>query len=114
MRSLFLCLAVFPAAAFAEPGWFGLSQRVEVSWAMNVDSAVVNHVAEGSPADRAGIAVGDALTSIEGCAIPGCGAFKAKGLMEGAVGETLNLKLRRQDGAEYAASLVAVPAPKTQ
>lgn len=113
MRNLLVFLAIaMPTVAFAEEGWFGFSQRVEVSWLFNVESAVVNYVAKGSPAEKAGIAVGDALLSIEDCAIPGCGAYKAKGLMERNAGENLRLKLKRENGEEYAATLVAAPRPK--
>ena len=113
MRSIWLSLLfALPSVAFAEEGWLGFSQRVEVSWLLNVESAVVNAVAKGSPAEKAGIAIGDVFMSVEGCAIPGCGAYKAQGLMKKAVGEVLRLTLKRQNGEEYEAVLVAEPRPK--
>lgn len=106
-----LLLSLSAAAATAEEGWFGFSQQVRVGWTMNVESATVNHVEKESPAAKAGIAVGDQFLSIDNCAIPGCGAFKAKKLMEKTVGETLNLKLKRSTGEEYSVSLVAERSP---
>lgn len=101
-------LVLFPIAASAdESGWFGFSQEVAVSWLMNVEYAKVNYVAPNSPASRAGIAVGDQFTSIEDCAIPGCGAMKAKKLMLRAPGEKLKLRLRRPTGEEYSVELIA-------
>lgn len=111
-RVLSVALLCTPALALAEEGWFGFSQRVEVGWLLNVESAVVNDVEKSSPAERAGIAVGDAFLSIEDCAIPGCGAYKAKSLMEKTAGEALRLKLKKQNGEEYTAVLVAEPQPK--
>lgn len=114
VRSFLVTVALFlPAVASAEEGWFGFSQRVEVSWLLNVESAVVNFVAKGSPADEAGILVNDSFVSIEGCAIPGCGAYKAQDLMTKAVGETLSLKLKRPSGEEYSVALVAKRQPET-
>lgn len=106
-----LSLLAFPMIALAQDGWFGFSQSVEVGWSFKVESAIVNDVQKDSPAERAGITVGDAFVSIEDCAIPGCGAFKAKKLMEKAAGERLQLKLRRKSGEEYAITLVAARPP---
>jgi C-terminal processing protease CtpA/Prc len=93
---------LFASVALAQSdGYFGFSQQVSVGWRLNVESAVVNYVAPDSPAHNAGIAVGDAITDIEGCAVPGCGAYKAKDLMEKKIGETLTLKLKRPNGQEY-------------
>lgn len=97
-----------------EEGWFGFSQRVEVGWLLNVQSAVVNHVDKASPAEKAGISVGDAIISIDGCDIPGCGAYKAQGLMEKPVGQPLHLKLRKPDGQVYSATLIPIRSPQRE
>ncbi|HEX4871224.1 MAG TPA: PDZ domain-containing protein [Nevskiaceae bacterium] len=102
----------FASEALAQAdGYFGFSQQVSVNWRLNVESAVVNYVAPNSPAQAAGIAVGDAVTDIEGCVVPGCGAYKAKDLMEKKIGEILNLKLKRPNGQEYTASIKATQRP---
>lgn len=92
--------------------YHGFGIAVDVSWLMNVKSAIINKVEADSPASRAGIAVGDEITEIEGCEIPGCGAFKSEKLMKKPIGEVLALKLRRQDGSEYIAKVVGEAWPE--
>ena len=43
-----------------------------------IDELIVKEVLSNSPAEKAGLKVGDKVVSIEGCAIPGCPASKAK------------------------------------
>jgi len=108
---LFLWLLA-PTLAFAgDKGWTGLTVRTNVSWMLSVKTAVVAEVQKDSPAEKANIAVGDSITSIEGCDIPGCGVNKAKGLIGKSVGETVHLKLKRQNGEEYSVALVMAARP---
>jgi len=112
LRRLFLITALIPTLAFAgDKGWTGLTVRTNVSWMLSVKTAVVAEVQKDSPAEKANIAVGDSITSIEGCDIPGCGVNKAKGLIGKSVGETVHLKLKRQNGEEYSVALVMAARP---
>ena len=106
-----IALVLASAAGAASPGWLGFSMSAEVNFLMKLDGATVNKVFKDSPAERAGIAAGDQILEVEGCAIPGCGAPKAKSLMERPAGSTVHLKLRRQSGEEYAVALVAEAGP---
>lgn len=111
-RILLGVVLIFPVTALAAGnGWFGFGLRTGIDWTLDIESATVSVITQGSPAERAGISVGDSLLEIEGCGIPGCGAYKAKGLLEKKVGEILRLKLKRQDGQEYSASLAAEAEP---
>ncbi len=104
-------LLAAPLVSADDNGWYGLSIATGISLFMNIDSATVNGVRKDTPAAQAGIVVGDVVTDIEGCAIPGCGAFKAKHLLEKPVGQSIRMKLKHADGTEYAVELVAVLKP---
>jgi S1-C subfamily serine protease len=112
--TIVVALLFASAAAAQTEGYLGFSQQVSVGWRFNVESAVVNYVAPNSPAHNAGIAIGDSITDIEGCAVPGCGAYKARSLMEKKVGENLNLKLKRPNGEEYTVTLKATQRPPSE
>ena len=100
------------AAGAASPGWLGLSMSTDINFMMKLDGATVSKVFKDSPAERAGIAEGDQIVAVEGCAIPGCAAPKARSLMERPAGSTVHLKLKRKGGEEYAVALVAEAGPK--
>ena len=59
----------------------------------------VKEVIEGSPAEAAGLLVGQLVIEIDGCKIPGCPAKKAKNIMEKGVGEKLLLLVKNEDGS---------------
>lgn len=93
--------------------YYGFSIQVDVDWKIDLKSAVINAVQPDSPAAKAGIVKGDLITDIESCAVPGCGAYKAKKLMQKPIGETLHLQLEHADGHSYNANLLGVtPPPK--
>lgn len=116
MRSILLATALLASTASRaetpEP-FFGLSIKVDVDYTFDLESAVINAVLPDSPAARAGILQGDNIIEIEGCAVPGCGAYKTKRLMDKAIGESLHLKLRHPDGTVFSATLVAIEHPET-
>ena len=108
---LFLLVACPTPSLAAENGWFGLAYHTGVGWTLNVEEAWVALVVPGSPGARAGVSVGDVVVDLEGCVIPGCGAYKAKDLMQKKVGETLHMRLKRKDGTEYSVAIVAEQEP---
>lgn len=116
MRIVLLAAALLAASASSaeapEP-FFGYSIQVDVDYTLDLESAVITAVVPGSPAAKAGIRQGDSITEIESCAVPGCGAYKAKRLMDKAIGEPLHLKLKHADGTVFSATLVGIaPPPK--
>lgn len=108
---LLLVMAVSSAATADNNSWFEFSQAVKVSWLLKVKSAVVNHVQAGSAAEQAGIQVGDAITAVGGCAIPGCPSSKARQLMDVPVGQSQVFRLQRPGGEVFEVELTAVEWP---
>ena len=56
-----------------------------------VDELITDEVISNSPAEKAGLKVGDRVLSIQGCDIPGCSASKAKGYIKSKSGTLLHL-----------------------
>lgn len=104
-------LAATAAKAEAPAAFFGYSIKVDVDYTLDLESALITTVVADSPAATAGIAQGDHVTEIEGCAVPGCGAYKAKRLMAKAIGEPLHLKLKHADGTAFSATLIGITPP---
>lgn len=99
------------AKAEAPPAFFGYSIKVDVDYTLDLESALITAVVADSPAAKAGIAKGDHVIEIEGCAAPGCGAYKAKRLMAKAIGEPLHMKLKRADGTAFSTTLIGTTPP---
>lgn len=116
MRIILLATTLLAASAVhAEPlePFFGYSIKVDVDYTLDLESAVISAVLPGSPAANAGILQGDSITEIEGCAVPGCGAYKARRLMDKSIGEPLHLKLKHANGSVFSATLIGIaPPPK--
>jgi len=114
MRIPLLALALLAApvaqADRTEP-YFGHFLEVDVDFMFDLESAVIRDVRPDSPAAKAGLQTGDRITDIEGCAVPGCGLFKAARLMSTQIGEPLQLKLNRVDGTAYSATLIGTASP---
>ncbi|MEY4729403.1 MAG: hypothetical protein RL020_561 [Pseudomonadota bacterium] len=94
-----LCLALVSTFALAEEGSIGIGVETSVDGIFSPTLAVAKiiKVIPGSPAESAGVRVGDLITSIEDCKIPGCPGNKAKSLMAKEPGQTLKLTLLRED-----------------
>lgn len=106
-------LATSAVHAEAMDAFFGYSIKADVDYTLDLESAVISAVIPDSPAARAGILQGDSITEIEGCAIPGCGAYKSKRLLDKAIGAPLHLKLKHADGTAFTATLIGIaPPPK--
>lgn len=74
----------------------GLKVDIEASgfFKPTIESAKVAEVVAGSPADSAGVLVGDSIVAIDGCAIPGCPAKKAKAAMSKTNGQVIELDVK--------------------
>jgi C-terminal processing protease CtpA/Prc len=110
-----LSLAIASTVLGSERGWFGMSVKAEgAGFFLNptLTTATIEKVEPGSPAARQALAVGDQIVEVEGHAVAGSKAKELEPLMQKAVGETLHLRLRRQNGQVYPAALIAVPKPR--
>lgn len=94
--SLFL-----PFAVFAE-GKIGIAAGVSVDgfFSPEITEFKIDNVESGSPAEKAGIKIGQLVIELDGCKIPGCPADKAKKLMVKETGEILPLLVKNVDGSE--------------
>ncbi|WP_147302680.1 PDZ domain-containing protein [Thalassotalea euphylliae] len=63
-----------------------------------VNELVAKEIVANSPADKAGLKVGDKVKSIEGCQIPGCPATKAKSYLTSKSLNQLKLMVETQQG----------------
>lgn len=109
--TLLLALAVaFNCATLLarESGGIGLKVDVKASgfFKPTIDSAKVAEVVSGSPAYVAGVAVGDNIIAIDGCAIPGCPAKNAKAAMAKSDGEVIELTLKADNAAQRTVKVV--------
>ncbi len=102
-----LFLSSFTSLA-SEKGYTGFTLDVGVSgfFSPELVSADVKKIDANSPADKAGIQVGDKLIAIADCKIPGCPAKKGKKLITKEKGQQLPLTLQRDDGTIYSVSLL--------
>jgi len=81
-------------------GHVGLTVNVSVEgyFSPKLSEVEVTDVLPSSPAELAGIKVGQKILSIDGCRVPGCPAYEAKELMNKKPGETLSLLVSNVDG----------------
>lgn len=125
MQRLFAACAIWlslglvgaQASAQSAKGWFGFLIAIESEgWALNpaVRSATVREVVAGSPAAAHPIAAGDQIVEIDGQAVTGRKARELQPLVEKAVGEQLDLKLKRPNGEIFSVKLVAVARPEAR
>lgn len=89
-----LLVAFFLSNAFAdEKIKIGVTFNYTASgfFSPEVDGLITDKVISKSPADKAGLKVGDRVLSIQGCKIPGCSASKAKEYLKSKSGTLLHL-----------------------
>jgi C-terminal processing protease CtpA/Prc len=99
------------ASAQAEKGYFGLTVDARGTGSgvnPTLAAITVMQVVARSPAATAGIVVGDQILEVEGHAVPGSRPDDIVRLMQKQAGQSLTLKLRRESGAVYSVTLVAV------
>ena len=104
-RTLFalMCLSSSIGVNAGEKGSIGFSAEVSVSgfFSPELTEVKVKEVFAGSPAELAGLEIGEKILAIDGCEIPGCPASKAKKLMARNVGDTLPLLVEKLDGSKH-------------
>lgn len=112
-QGLPFALAAAVQLACAASGWLGLTTRVDTEglFSTTIKRATISAVAEGSPAQQAGLQAGDEIESVNDLAVPGTPAGKVKDVVEAVrPGDHVRLKVRRQDG-EHAVDIVAGTRP---
>lgn len=105
--ALWLHLAPIPAQA-AEPGYLGLSLEVDADGFFNptLKTLTVKKVAPNSPAARAGIEAGDRIVEIDGRAVAGSKANDLKPILQGDVGRSVRMAVRKATGATTTVAVV--------
>lgn len=100
-RKNLLIFLLFPFAVFAE-GKIGIAVGVSVDgfFSPEITEFKIDEVHSGSPAEKAGVKVGQLVIELDGCKIPGCPANKAKKLMDKETGEILPLLVKNLDGSK--------------
>lgn len=90
-----------PFCAFAE-GKIGIAAGVSVDgfFSPEITEFKIDEVHSGSPAEKAGVKVGQLVIELDGCKIPGCPADKAKKIMSKEAGAILPLLVKNPDGSE--------------
>ena len=109
-------LACFPALArsIKEKGWFGFAVSVDVEgFSLNptLRTAKIESVVPSSPANIAGLLVGDLIVEAQGVTVAGAKAEALKAAVQRAVGETLQLTIKRGSSAPWVVVLTAVATP---
>jgi C-terminal processing protease CtpA/Prc len=98
-----VCLSSSIDLNAGEKGSIGFSAEVSVSgfFSPELTEVKVKEVFAGSPAELAGLEIGEKILAIDGCEIPGCPASKAKKLMARNIGDTLPLLVEKLDGSKH-------------
>ena len=101
IRKLILVSFFLPFSVFAE-GKIGIAAVVSVDgfFSPEITEFKIDKVHSRSPAEKAGVKVGQLVIELDGCKIPGCPADKAKKLMDKEKGEILPLLVKNPDGSE--------------
>jgi C-terminal processing protease CtpA/Prc len=119
-RRNFLTLALvvavtlpLPAHAENNDGWFGVSIKANtkgISFNPTIRSVKITKVFPSSPA-AAGIAVGDSVVVIQGVTVAGAKANTLRGVMKKAVGEEIQIKIKRGTAEPYEVKMTAIKKP---
>lgn len=99
-------LLLLASNAHAVDKGFTLDVTVSGFFSPEVSKAVIKSVVAESPAEQAGLSVGDEVLAIEGCEIPGCSAKNAKASFNKEAGDVLVLKMKKPNGEVYQADVV--------
>lgn len=106
-----LCLATAQAG---EPGGFGFNAAISVNGVFSPTLVAVKiaKVNPNSAADKAGMKIGDEIIEIDGHQVPGAKASDIQQLMVKEVGQTVAMKLKRENGEVFSLKMVATPKAK--
>jgi predicted metalloprotease with PDZ domain len=106
---VFFFALILPYSSSAEEkGHIGFSVDVVVEggiFSAKIKEFKITEVSSNSPAEKAGVKVGQKVLSIDGCVIPGCPARKAKKIMDKKRGEVLILRIEKIDGTHEAINI---------
>jgi predicted metalloprotease with PDZ domain len=100
-----------PAHAENNDGWFGVSIKANtkgISFNPTIRSVKITKVFPSSPAAEAGLAVGDSVVVIQGIVVAGAKANTLKALMKKAVGEEIQIKIKRGTAEPYEVKMTAI------
>jgi S1-C subfamily serine protease len=116
LLSLGLGLACVPALArpTKDKGWFGFAVSLDVEgFSLNptVRTAKIDSVVPTSPADIGGLLVGDLIVEAQGITVAGAKADTLKVAVQRAVGETLQMTIKRGSSAPRVVVLTAIAKP---
>ena len=116
LLSFALAIACVPAPARAakEKGWFGFTVSVDVDgFSLNpkLRTAKIESVVPSSPADIGGLHAGDLIVEAQGITVAGAKADTLKAAVQRAVGEKLQLTIKRGSSAPRVVALTAIARP---
>ncbi len=99
---IFIALIVSFSSFAEDKGRIGLTLDITTGGIFSHDltELKVKSIVSNSPAEKAGIKVGQKIMSIDGCKIPGCSASKAEKLLKRKPGDILPLLIERNDGTQ--------------
>jgi C-terminal processing protease CtpA/Prc len=116
--SLALALSIsFGATATDEKGWLGLTFTVDTGGTADspiVELIKIESVTPGSPAAKAGLAVDDIVTAVQGIAIPGAKMQELQAATKISVGQIVKLNIKHGEGQPHDISLISVAKPPGQ
>jgi C-terminal processing protease CtpA/Prc len=104
----------FPVHAENNNAWFGLDLKVdtkEISFNPTIRSVNIIKVYPSSPAAAAGLAAGDSVVVLQGITVAGAKANDLKAVMKKAVGEEIQIKIKRGTAEPYEVKMIAVKRP---
>ena len=115
-RCLLLLSLVLAATGVqaGERGYFGFCLSVATKGFFlnpDVSELKIAKIIPGTPAQRAGIHVGDVIVAVDDVPVLGNKALDLKARAAKDVGQTIRLALRHPDGKAYSVSMVAIPHP---
>jgi C-terminal processing protease CtpA/Prc len=103
------------AASASGKGYLGLGVNIDGDgpfWNATLKTVTVSKVVAGSPAEKAGVSVGDRIVEIEGRPVSGAKANDLKPFMEREVGQRVKLGLQKASGEVRHVVVVAGPKPE--
>ncbi len=71
----------------------------------NEEGLLIVAVTPGGPAEEAGLQAGELIVAVDGTSIGGEARYEGADLIQGEVGTTVTLTVRRADGSEYSAGM---------
>lgn len=113
---LFLACLCPATTKAVEKAWYGFHIKPALEgFALNpvVKSVVIDKVKANSPASAQNIRVGDEIIEAEGIKVPGTRALQFVPILRKQPGDTLNLRLKTQQGRTYSVLVQAIQRPSS-